>query len=380
MNTLGFIILTTALSFAVIFISFYASHLNRQLKRMNGHLSAYKQNLENHRRVHAILASERDAKENLATELQTRNAELKQDISRLQGEIEAVHLRYKPKRGKDGKFVRKAEVSVSVSENKPFPTELLNVTATPKVVDEHGNDLRKQPSPIASAILKASIDAGAFTPNEQEQEKLEATQGGSVGLPKHPRPISSLKRTEAIQVNNEAERDAILELMGKEGWKWKTGVPATAYMPSIPFPHLLSNNYMGIEGISWGEIEPHIALGDTILPASDFLPNIEPVEQKETRDWSVPQAFPKDYKIPMGVECVTLIDSSWGHLETPKGTRVKTVQKSSCPFVERLDGIHRKEFISKHHNGHTDDCYDCYELAPINPTDHPEHPQFKGEK
>lgn len=105
MNTLGFIILTTALSFAVIFISFYASHVSRQLKRLNGHLSAMKQNLENHRRVHAILASERDAKENLVTELQTRNAELKQDISRLQGEIEAS----KPKRGKGGKFVKKVD-------------------------------------------------------------------------------------------------------------------------------------------------------------------------------------------------------------------------------------------------------------------------------
>lgn len=309
MNTLGFIILTTALSFAVIFISFYASHLNRQLKRLNGHLSAYKQNLENHRRVHAILASERDAKENLATELQTRNAELKQDISRLQGEIEAVHLRYKPKRGKGGKFVSKA--------------------------------------------TNATVE----------------TEVGKSNL----RPISTLKPTEAIRVNNEAERDAILELMGKEGWKWKTGVPATAYMPSVTFPHLLSNNYIRIEGISWGEIEPHIALGDTILPASDFLPTIEPVEQKETRDWSKPQAFPEEYEVPLATRVIALENGSYPNevcVSGDNGTVVYSYAKGGAKVI--FDGRDSKMgsgwFMKSH------------ELAPLNPTNHPEHPQFKGEK
>lgn len=36
---------------------------------------------------------------------------------------------------------------------------------------------------ISTTVLNASIEAGAFTPNEKEQEKLESTQGGSVGLP-----------------------------------------------------------------------------------------------------------------------------------------------------------------------------------------------------
>lgn len=326
MNTLGFIILTTALSFAVIFISFYASHINRQLKRLNGHLSAMKQNLENHRRVHAILASERDAKETLVTELQTRNAELKQDISRLQGEIEAVNLRYKPKRGKDGKFVSKTN----------------NAT-------------------VEKDVSKSDI-----------------------------RSLSSLKPNEAILVLNDFERDSIIKLMEDANKMWIGGARASSVIPQLEYPyciglHVLYNERLACDTVTFTKDELH----KTILPASDFLPKEQkddksevhtkdahvttvdttgteqadesPTELPTTRDWSVPQAFPMGYIARKGD--VVFME---GHGVVSAGTKGKIVSWYEHISTVQVDCF--KLHVSSH------------KLAPLNPTDHPQHPQFKGKK
>lgn len=123
-------------------------------------------------------------------------------------------------------------------------------------------------------------------PEKAEEKNVEIWGGESSGNSEQlkPRPISSLKPTEAIRVNNDAERDAILKLMGKEGFKWGTGHSSDAYKPDRNYPYALTYNWLNIAGIGCGGIEFHKHRGDTILPASDFLPTEPKAEQSNGRD------------------------------------------------------------------------------------------------
>jgi hypothetical protein len=88
---------------------------------------------------------------------------------------------------------------------------------------------------------------------------------------KQPRPISSLKPTEAIQVNNDAERDGILKLMDAEGWKWASGKSATSNFEHVEYPYCLDYGFGGGDNlcICWSSVsyykDHH---GVTMLPSS----------------------------------------------------------------------------------------------------------------
>jgi hypothetical protein len=76
---------------------------------------------------------------------------------------------------------------------------------------------------------------------------------------------------------------------------------------------------------------------------------------KPAIDWTVPQAFPKDYEIPMDTNVISIEDPE----------RVgKTTEKSTAPFLTWSNGVNSIR------NG--------FRLAPLNPTDHPLHPEFKN--
>lgn len=110
----------------------------------------------------------------------------------------------------------------------------------------------------------------------------------------------------------------------------------------------------------------------------------EEVASKNEIDWSVPQPFTERYKIPIGTKCITLKNDDWGSYIIPKGTKVKVLgynkKASNTPFVEVLEGQHRKESIDESEGGYIDGCMTYYGLAPIDPTNHPLHPEFKEKK
>ena len=82
---------------------------------------------------------------------------------------------------------------------------------------------------------------------------------------------------------------------------------------------------------------------------------------KPTRDWSVPQAFPEDYIVPVGTEIIAVSDSSSRPLNA---TGIKGVIDYSIDCIPScVFGKEQKRMKAM-------------ELAPINPLDHPEHPQF----
>jgi hypothetical protein len=77
----------------------------------------------------------------------------------------------------------------------------------------------------------------------------------------------------------------------------------------------------------------------------------------------VPQAFPDDYLIPNGTECV---------VENGEGIKVGT--KGTAMNSEK-----RNEFYNTTQFHHDDDytVFRASVLAPLNPEQHPEHPNFK---
>lgn len=98
---------------------------------------------------------------------------------------------------------------------------------------------------------------------------------------KKPRPISSVKRNEVIRVNNNAERDGILQLMDAEGWKWRAGEKPNEYIPKKSYPYVLDYDCLGDDSIGVSSIQFHEGK-KSILPASDFLP-AEQAEPTEAR-------------------------------------------------------------------------------------------------
>lgn len=217
-----------------------------------------------------------------------------------------------------------------------------------------------------------------------------------VGFAKSPRPINNLKENEAIQVNNDAERDGILDLMEIEEWTWRGTGHKPRYYAIKAYPHLLLKDNEGIGWLSCSSIEEE---DFTILPASDFLPKEQkddksevhtknadvttidttgteqadksPTELPPTRDWSKPQAFPENYIIPEGVRVVkTADDDDW----VRKGSIGLTRERSKDPFIK----WENKDYNLSIHDSNW--CQPSHYLAPIEPQYHPEHPQFKGKK
>lgn len=118
-----------------------------------------------------------------------------------------------------------------------------------------------------------------------EKAKKNGTYTGKpnyVGFVKSPRPISSLKPNEAIQVNNEAEKDGILKLMDAEGWKWRSGRNANQFYPLKSYPYGFDYNHLGDNRIGFSSICFYKNQNFTILSASDFLPaeQPEPIEPR----------------------------------------------------------------------------------------------------
>ena len=211
-----------------------------------------------------------------------------------------------------------------------------------------------------------------------------------------PRPISSLKPTEAIQVNNYAERDAILKLMEADGLKWNDGNDVFKYSFSDQYPFVLVLNFDGRHGIQHGSVEFHKHRGNTILPASDFLPtefsvanefksmadkidkqvadklgyptesssvSTEPTEQQI--DWTKPQPFPDDYVVPRGTKVVSLIEYF----------NVQIGEEGVCVDFDRTGSCRVYDFNS---DGEVKSALYNHQVAPLDPTDHPLHPYFKG--
>lgn len=103
----------------------------------------------------------------------------------------------------------------------------------------------------------------------------------------------------------------------------------------------------------------------------EILSKMKVKEVKPTRDWSVPQAFPEDYIVPGGIECISLIDDECRGYMINKNDKVTTIDTGNyASFIK----THRKD--RREEGSDKDGCLANYELAPINPLDHPEHPQF----
>lgn len=101
-----------------------------------------------------------------------------------------------------------------------------------------------------------------------------------------PRPINTLKPTEAIQVNNDAERDGILKLMEAEGWEWNSGETAKEVIINNSYPYALAYKFEGTDGFSNKGIRIIDLDYDgqvSFLPASDFLPTEPKAEQSEEK-------------------------------------------------------------------------------------------------
>ena len=80
-----------------------------------------------------------------------------------------------------------------------------------------------------------------------------------------------------------------------------------------------------------------------------------------TRDWNVPQAFPRDYIIPIGTSVEIAIGDG-----VKIGTKGVIVRHESSANVFKY--------------GLTEQRFNSCVFAPVNPTDHPEHPQFGKKK
>ena len=171
------------------------------------------------------------------------------------------------------------------------------------------------------------------------------------------RSVTSLTDKECIEVNNDEERDEILRLFEEAGVKWRSGSKATDKINFdyyYPFTIVIDMDTKG-EGLSYCKYRA-AKEGYTILPASDFIQPTQP-----SRDWSVPQAFPDDYIIPVGTEIIAISDSSSHPLNA---TGIKGVINHSNDCIPSCIFGKEQKWMK------------ACDLAPINPLDHPEHPQF----
>ena len=189
-----------------------------------------------------------------------------------------------------------------------------------------------------------------------------------------PRPISSLKPTEAIIVTNDAERDAILKLMDAEGWEWNSGETAKEVIINNSYPYALAYKFEGTDGFS----NKGIRIVDldydwqvSFFPASDFLPTEPKAEQtteskptEQQIDWTKPQPFPDDYVVPRGTKVVSLIEYF----------NVQIGEEGVCVDFDRTGSCRVYDFNS---DGEVKSALYNHQVAPLDPTDHPLHPEFK---
>lgn len=118
-----------------------------------------------------------------------------------------------------------------------------------------------------------------------------------------------------------------------------------------PAPIHLFPNFLSAESLKGEESHVDGNKSEEILMVSE-----EPLKEDKTIDWTVPQAFPKGYMIPLGVEVKTIDAKLIG----------KTTEKSEVPFCKWNYGAVTIAI--------------GYQLAPIDPTDHPLHPDFNPSK
>lgn len=220
--------------------------------------------------------------------------------------------------------------------------------------------------------------SGKFVPKDIRVKRLPRQKpmwGGELSSSPEqlkPRPISSLKPTEAIQVNNDAERDGILKLMEADGILWKTTLeqPTKGKIP-MNYPYGLCAYDGKIKRLCWVSVsEP--PKNCKILPASDFLPTEpkaeESTESKPTEqqiDWTKPQPFPEDYVVPRGTKVVSLIE----YFNVEIGETGVCIDSDETPLGKVYDFESDKEIKSVMFSN---------QVAPLDPTDHPLHPDFKG--
>jgi hypothetical protein len=101
---------------------------------------------------------------------------------------------------------------------------------------------------------------------------------------------------------------------------------------------------------------------DTIASLLGLNTPVKTLPLEPAIDWNVPQPFPKDYVVPVGINVVAICSDE----RVIKGDIGITIKESISPIVEwsRYGNKFKWAFCD-------------YELAPINPTDHPLHPEFK---
>lgn len=85
------------------------------------------------------------------------------------------------------------------------------------------------------------------------------------------RKVTDLKPNEAILISNDAERDAILQLMDRAGWVWNDNSEPFEYIPTNPYPIFLCYKALEYNGICI--VLPHYEEKNefTIHPATDFI-------------------------------------------------------------------------------------------------------------
>jgi hypothetical protein len=197
------------------------------------------------------------------------------------------------------------------------------------------------------------------------------------------RKIASLKENECIEIPkspNDIIRDLVLEQAEREGLSWGGG---DDIKPRTPFylycrlsrkkrlTHSHNPNYTILPASKFVEVPPYVQEPKLNgLNATEII--IDEAFKPET-DWSkVP--FPEGYLVPKGIICVNLVDAVWNDFIIPSGSKLKSLQDSSAPYLENLEGSHRAEFHDSY--GYVDACLAAHNLAPINATDHPNHPEF----
>jgi hypothetical protein len=155
--------------------------------------------------------------------------------------------------------------------------------------------------------------------------------------------------------------------MHEAGLKWGSGIRLLHHNNWI---YNLKDTVYYPEGVEYGSIQYAQQEGNTIHPASDFLPpefyaeEQQPATTEPAIDWTKPVAFPEGYKVPKGCRIIAIKDI---YNNIKPGTKGITIETNIVPFCNFDDGTKTMSMFSE-------------ELAPENPADHPWHPEFKGKK
>ena len=90
------------------------------------------------------------------------------------------------------------------------------------------------------------------------------------------RKVTDLKPNEAILISNDAERDAILQLMEDAGMRWNSGDAPFDVLPiRTPYPYCLAYKFRSIDSIPSDGIrvvnKNSFYEAEMIYPATDFI-------------------------------------------------------------------------------------------------------------